>query len=188
MKLLSVRSDTTISVFLRQLALEHLQTNKRISWARAEDSKALVPLIKALYRHDVPDAEEPSLSEVSAHISLLTDPATPHRLAIAWENENLAIGLAAVAIFVSVSDPRPDRWRQAELKELFVLPDFRGEGVGAVLLDWVEEHAIGSDACRLDWHVKSENERGISFYQSRGATVVSNRLSMRKCLSTGSLE
>lgn len=149
----------------------------------AEDSEALVPLLCALYRHDVPEADEPALDDVKAHIALLTDPATPHRLAIAWGSETVAVGLAAVATFVSVRDPRPDRWRQAELKELFVLPEFRGKGIGAALLDWVEQRAIASDACRLDWHVKSNNDRGIAFYQSRGAAVVSDRLSMRKRLT-----
>lgn len=162
--------------------MENTNGNIRISWALSDDSDALVPLLKALYRHDVPQAPEPSLDEVKAHIALLTDLTTPHRLAIAWSGSNLAIGLAAVATFVSVSDPRPDHWKQAELKELFVLPDFRGKGLGAELLDWVEQSAISSDACRLDWHVKSDNDRGISFYETFGARVVSNRLSMRKRL------
>lgn len=155
---------------------------ERISWATFKDRDALVPLFRALYKHDMPEVAEPSLDEVEAHISLLLDPATPHRLAIAWCDNKLAIGLAAVALFVSVSDPRPSNWKQAELKELFVLPDFRGRMVGAALCDWIEEFATSADACRLDWHVKSDNRRGISFYQMRGAEIVKNRLSMRKRL------
>jgi len=162
--------------------MKHSQTGIHISWAQAKDSDALVPLLRALYKHDVPQAREPTLDEVKEHVALLTAPETPHRMAVAWDQDHLAIGLAALALFVSVSDPRPDRWRQAELKELFVLPNCRGKGIGGALLDWVEQEAIASAACRLDWHVRSHNDRGLSFYQSHGASVVKNRLSMRKPL------
>ncbi len=160
--------------------MESTRTDIGISWATTEKSDALVPLLMALYKHDVPLADEPTIDEVKAHIAQLVDPATPHRLAIAWHGENCAIGLAAVGIFVSVSDPRLSQRKQAELKELFVLPDFRGQGIGAVLLDWIEEYLRSSDICRLDWHVKTDNHRGISFYESFGGNIVENRISMRK--------
>ena len=154
----------------------------RISWATAEDQQALIPLFLALYAHDVPEAAAPELKEVEAHISLLTDPNTPHRLAIAWSRDGLAMALAAVAVFVSVSDPRRDHWRQVELKELFVLSEFRGHEIGAALFDWVEDWAVANRVSRMDWHVKSDNHRGVSFYEARGAEIVRSRLSMRKRL------
>ena len=153
-----------------------------ISWASKEDAELLPPLFSMLYKHDVPEAPEPPNDVAKAHIAQLLDPGTPHKLAIAWREDRTAVGLAAVAIFVSISDPRPDRWKQMELKELFILPEYRGARVGAALLDWVEQQAMAAGACRIDWHVKKENHRGISFYQRNGAHIVDNRLSMRKPL------
>ncbi len=43
----------------------------------------------------------------------------------------------------------------------------------------VRDHALAVGACRIDWHVKRDNHRGIAFYQGLGAKVVENRLSMR---------
>lgn len=155
----------------------------RISWATSEDQQALVPLFLALYAHDVPEAAAPELKEVEAHIALLTDPNTPHRLAIAWSRDGTAMALAAAAVFVSVSDPRRDHWRQVELKELFVLSELRSQEIGAALLDWIEDWAMVNGVSRMDWHVKSDNHRGVSFYEARGAEVVRSRISMRKRLN-----
>ncbi|MCV6585420.1 MAG: GNAT family N-acetyltransferase [Marinibacterium sp.] len=127
------------------------------------------------------DAPVPSDAAVHGHLSALLAPATPHRLAIAWDGD-VPVGLAAVAVFTSVSDPRPARRYQMELKELFVLADRRGARIGQALLDWVEAKARAAGACRMDWNVKSDNARGIAFYQRHGAQVVDTRLSMRKVL------
>ena len=137
-----------------------------------------------LYAHDVPEAAVPSRETVRKHLDLLLDCETPHRLAIAWGADRQPRGLAAVALFVSVSDPRPDRWRQMELKELFVMPDHRDAGIGVALVAWIEAQAQAKGVCRIDWHVKSDNHRGIAFYERFGGQIIINRLSMRKPLNT----
>jgi GNAT superfamily N-acetyltransferase len=154
----------------------------RISWAEPEHAKSLIPLLNALHRHDVPDAPEPHRKIIAAHATRLLDSKTAHRLAIAWDQDGTAVGLAAVAVFVSISDPRPDYCNQMELKELFVLPGFRGARVGETLIAWIENEATAANACRIDWHVKQDNHLGIAFYERFGATLVKNRLSMRKLL------
>jgi len=153
-----------------------------IAWANKGDATKLVPLLTALYKHDVPEAPEPTRDVVERHLALLLEPETPHRLAIVWTEESVAVGLAAVARFISISDPRPERWSQMELKELFVLPEYRSGGLGQALMNWIEAKAGTEGACRIDWHVKRDNERGIAFYERFGASVVENRLSMRKSL------
>ncbi len=69
-----------------------------------------------------------------------------------------------------------------ELKELFVLPEYRSLGVGRTLVEWIETSATEQNVCRIDWHVRAENERGIRFYKSLGARTVEDRFSMRKTL------
>jgi len=154
----------------------------RIDWARPNDTTRLVPLMLVLYRHDMPDAPEPAPDVVARHVARLLAPETPHRLLIAWDAQGAAAGLAAVAHFTSVSDPRPERWGQVELKELFVMPDHRSAGLGRALLERVETEARATGACRIDWHVKRCNLRGIAFYESFGGQVVQTRFSMRKSL------
>jgi GNAT superfamily N-acetyltransferase len=153
-----------------------------IAWARQDDAGLLAPLLMSVYEHDLPEAPAPTPEVAARHVSRLLEPDTPHKLAIAWSQDVQAVGLAAVARFVSVSDPRPDRWTQMELKELFVLQEYRSAGVGQLLMDWVESAARAMGACRIDWHVKKDNLRGIAFYERLGAAVVENRLSMRKTL------
>ena len=67
-----------------------------------------------------------------------------------------------------------------ELKELFVLPDYRSAGLGRALITWIEAEARAAGACRIDWHVK----KGASYciLERLGGVVVENRISMRKSL------
>jgi len=152
----------------------------RIAWATPDDAAALVPLLCALHVHEVAGARVPEPDAALSHAQLLTDPATPHRLAIAWDQQGVAIALAAVGRFVSVSDLRPEKALQFELKELFVLPEARRKKIGGKLLAWVVNQAEAEGVCRIDWHVKRHNQRGIEFYQRLGAHIVEDRLSMRK--------
>lgn len=153
-----------------------------ISWANLSDADAMVPLFEELYRHEGTGSILTDKVGALDHVNLLLDPATPHKLAIAWSHDGRAIGLAAVGMFISISDPRPSHRRQMELKELFVLPQLRGAGIGQALIGWIEAEAISAGACRIDWHVKIDNHRGIAFYRRQGATMVENRASMRKLL------
>ncbi|MEL6264975.1 MAG: GNAT family N-acetyltransferase [Pseudomonadota bacterium] len=162
-----------------------MPTFSHISWATQDDAAALAPLLRVLYRHDVPEAPVPTDADVSAHIARLMDPATPHRLAIAWDDRGAAVGLAAVALFFSVSDPRPERQVQMELKELFVLAGYRSAGLGTALMAWIEAEAVAAGACRIDWHVKRDNDRAIAFYRRGGADILQERRSMRKPLLSG---
>jgi ribosomal protein S18 acetylase RimI-like enzyme len=143
---------------------------------------ALVPLLAALHAHEAPGVPERPREAVLAHAAQLLDPATPHRLAVAWAPDGTAVGLAAVAVFVSVSDPRPTHRKQMELKELFVLPEHRQSTIGSGLMAWIEKAARAAGACRIDWHVRRDNQRGLAFYRRHGAIVVESRASMRKSL------
>lgn len=71
-----------------------------------------------------------------------------------------------------------------DLKELFVMPDARGQGVGEALMAWIEAQAEAANACRIDWHVRRDNLKGIAFYQRLGGAIVEGRSSMRKPLGT----
>lgn len=55
------------------------------------------------------------------------------------------------------------------LEDLFVLPAFRGKGIGKALLVHLAQLAVARDCGRLEWSVLDWNQPAIAFYQSMGA-------------------
>lgn len=58
------------------------------------------------------------------------------------------------------------------LEDLFVLPEYRGKGIGKALLTHLAKLAIDRDCGRLEWSVLDWNESAIAFYQRMGASVL----------------
>ena len=55
------------------------------------------------------------------------------------------------------------------LEDLFVLPEWRGRGVGLALLRHLARIAIERDCGRMEWSVLNWNEPAIGFYRRIGA-------------------
>jgi GNAT superfamily N-acetyltransferase len=55
------------------------------------------------------------------------------------------------------------------LEDLFVKPEFRGEGIGKSLLEYVIKLAKERNCGRVEWSVLDWNEPAIEFYKNRGA-------------------
>jgi len=55
------------------------------------------------------------------------------------------------------------------LEDLFVKPEFRGKGIGKLLLAYLGKLAVERDCGRIEWSVLDWNEPSISFYKSFGA-------------------
>jgi GNAT superfamily N-acetyltransferase len=55
------------------------------------------------------------------------------------------------------------------LEDLFVLPEWRGKGIGRALLAHVAEVAVSSGCGRVEWAVLDWNDPAIRFYRSLGA-------------------
>ncbi|AKE63348.1 diamine acetyltransferase 2 [Microcystis aeruginosa NIES-3806] len=58
------------------------------------------------------------------------------------------------------------------LEDIFVLPDYRGQGIGKALLMAVAKIAVARDAGRLEWSVLDWNQPAIDFYEKMGARVL----------------
>ena len=56
------------------------------------------------------------------------------------------------------------------LEDLFVEPERRGEGHGLALLRRLAARAVAEGCQRVDWHVLEWNAPSIAFYESLGAT------------------
>jgi GNAT superfamily N-acetyltransferase len=68
------------------------------------------------------------------------------------------------------------------LEDLFVLPDYRGQGIGKALITKVAQIAVERDCGRLEWSVLDWNEPAIKFYRHMGAQILDE---WRICRVTG---
>ena len=68
------------------------------------------------------------------------------------------------------------------LEDLFVLPEYRRQGIGKAMLSYLSKLARERDAGRLEWSVLDWNESAIAFYQDMGAKVLPD---WRICRITG---
>jgi diamine N-acetyltransferase len=57
------------------------------------------------------------------------------------------------------------------LDDLFVIEEYRGEGVGTMLFDAIEQMAKKENCTRLRWQVSNWNQKAIAFYRKRGAVI-----------------
>ena len=58
------------------------------------------------------------------------------------------------------------------LEDLFVRPQFRGNGIGKALLVSLARRAVAEGCARLDWAVLDWNTPSISFYEKLGARPI----------------
>ncbi len=65
------------------------------------------------------------------------------------------------------------------LEDLFVLPDFRGRGVGAALFQTMADEACQRGCGRMEWSVLDWNQLAIDFYERFGAKRSSDWLPYR---------
>src|SRR5207247_9105669 len=85
------------------------------------------------------------------------------RLVIASEASR-AVGLAAISLLYPARKERG----QLFMKELYVVSDKRGAGVGRALMHGTAKYAVTNNCCRLDWQVEDTNPQALSFYRELG--------------------
>ncbi len=90
-----------------------------------------------------------------------------HALMAEWvqESQVQTVGFALYFFTFSTFLARPTLY----LEDLFVLPEFRGRGVGTALLKELAGIALKHECGRMEWAVLDWNEPAIRFYRSIGA-------------------
>jgi GNAT superfamily N-acetyltransferase len=58
------------------------------------------------------------------------------------------------------------------LEDLFVMPEYRSQGIGKALLAHLGKLAMARECGRVEWSVLDWNEPAIGFYQRMGATIL----------------
>ncbi|MGD0696274.1 MAG: GNAT family N-acetyltransferase [Terriglobia bacterium] len=101
-------------------------------------------------------------------------PAPKFRVVIAeWEAQ--PAGFALFFYNYSTWQGRPGLY----LEDVFVRPEFRGRGIGKALLLHLARLAVEENCGRFQWQVLDWNTPAIEFYQSLGAKVMKEWLTMR---------
>jgi GNAT superfamily N-acetyltransferase len=90
-----------------------------------------------------------------------------------WEGEAAGFGLFFSHYSTWVGRPT------LFLEDLFVRPRFRSKGIGKALLLRLAKVAVDEGCGRFEWQVLDWNTPAIEFYQSLGARVMREWLTMR---------
>ncbi len=102
----------------------------------------------------------------------------PYAEAIVAEWKNRCVGFALFFYNYSTFLTKPGIY----LEDLFVLPNYRRQGIGKSLLIYLAQLALEKGAGRLEWSVLDWNNPAIEFYQTMGADVLPD---WRTCRVTG---
>ncbi len=135
-----------------------------------------VPLILDLIR-GLAEYERAPEQAVATAEDLLRDgwgPEPKFRVVIAeWDRQ--PAGFALFFYNYSTWQGRPGLY----LEDLFVRPEFRGKGIGEALLLHLAQIAVRENCGRFQWQVLDWNTPAIEFYESLGAKIMKEWLTMR---------
>ncbi|MBL1175812.1 N-acetyltransferase family protein [Pantanalinema sp. GBBB05] len=143
--------------------------------ATPDDIPALFTLIQALAEYENLSHTVTGNSEL-LHQHLLGDRAFAQ--AIVAEVNNQIVGYILFFYTYSTFLTKPGIY----LEDLFVLPEYRRQGLGTTLLTYLAQRAVSEDCGRLEWSVLDWNQPAIAFYQGLGADILPD---WRTCRVTG---
>ena len=142
-----------------------------IRFAGPEDGDALAATIDAMDRY-YGDPERPA-GEARAAVGLwLRDGASPTRFVLGFAG-GAPLGFASFAVVHPGSGLRGLMF----LKDVFVMAEHRGQGVGERIMQFLAEFCARQGLGHIDWVV--ETERSQQFYERLGATLRPHKHIMR---------
>ncbi|TVP57921.1 MAG: GNAT family N-acetyltransferase [Nodularia sp. (in: Bacteria)] len=136
-----------------------------LRFAEPADSNVLFDLIKGLAEYEkLSHAVTGNASDLKEH--LFGSPKFVE--AILAEYAGQAVGFALFFYNYSTFLTKPGIY----LEDLFVLPEYRRQGVGKALLSKLAQIAVERNCGRLEWSVLDRNESAKAFYRSMGADIL----------------
>jgi GNAT superfamily N-acetyltransferase len=140
-------------------------TNLIIRFAQPSDSQTLFALIQGLAKYEkLSDAVIGNAEALKDH--LFGSPKYVY--AILAESQGQAVGFAIFFHNYSTFLTKPGLY----LEDIFVLPEYRRQGIGKALLAKVAQIALERDCGRLEWSVLDWNVSAQAFYRNMGADIL----------------
>jgi GNAT superfamily N-acetyltransferase len=135
-----------------------------------------VPLILQFIR-ELAEYEKLSHEMVATPEDLLSDGFSdrPYFRVVIAEWDGQPAGFALYFYNYSTFQGRPGLY----LEDLFVRPSYRGKGIGKALLVHLAKVAVEQNCGRYQWQVLDWNTPSIKFYESLGAQMMKQWLTMR---------
>lgn len=152
-----------------------IESSLIIRSAAIADVPTLFELIQALAEYEkLADAVIGNSQLLAAH---LFGPR-PYAEAVLAEVSSQAVGFALFFPNYSTFLTQPGIY----LEDLFVLAEYRGQGIGKALIAHVAQVAVSRGCGRMEWSVLAWNQPAIDFYRRMGATILDG---WRTCRVTG---
>ena len=140
--------------------------------ASANDIPVILQFIRELAEYEKAPQQAVATPEDIRRDGFSTNPK--FRVLIAeWEGE--PAGFTLFFYHYSTWVGRPTLF----LEDVFVRPRFRGKGIGKALLLRLAKIVVEEGCGRFEWQVLDWNTRAVEFYQSLGARLMKEWLTMR---------
>lgn len=150
-----------------------MKKNFTIRSADAEDIPVILNLIKELSVYEKLSHEVTATEEMLAKFGF--GDKKYFEVILAETGERRAVGFAFYFFTFSTFIARPVLY----LEDLYVLPEFRGQGIGKALLIELAKIALEKECGRMEWWVLDWNEPAIEFYRSLDAVPMSEWTTFR---------
>jgi GNAT superfamily N-acetyltransferase len=140
--------------------------------ANEQDVPAILAFIRALAAYErAPDAVKATEADLRSH----GFGPNPYFQCLIAELDGRPAGFAFYFFDYSTWMGRPGIY----LEDIFVYPEFRGQGIGKALLQQVAAVAVENGCARLKWEVLDWNTPAIDFYRATGAEFMKEWRTMR---------
>ena len=146
-----------------------------LRFAEPKDCNVLFELIKALAEYEkLSDAVTGNVLALQEHLF----GAQKYVESIVAEYTGTPVGFALFFHNYSTFLTKPGIY----LEDIFVLPEYRQQGIGRAILTKLAQIALERNCGRLEWSVLDWNEPAITFYRRIGASILDD---WRICRVTG---
>ena len=155
------------------VAQVHQMINELAEYEKAPEEVIAteLDLMKALFGRDFSSPEFDQHDSISTSGSANTPHGQPAVYAFVIEDPNDPDHLAGMAIwFLNYSTW--DGTHGVYLEDLYVRPQFRGQGMGKALMKRLAQVCIDNDYSRFQWWVLDWNQPAIEVYRAMGAKAM----------------
>ena len=140
--------------------------------ATVADAPLILQFIRELAAYEKA-ADQAVATEEDLRRDGFTNPPKFRVVMARWDSE--PAGFALYFYHYSTWRGRPTLF----LEDLFVRPQFRGQGIGKALLTHLARLAVAEGCGRFEWQVLDWNLPAIEFYERLGATAMKEWLTVR---------